>query len=44
LGGFAAAALSASMLLLAVFAWRSDLGTYVVILAVTVMLSWALTR
>jgi hypothetical protein len=44
LGGFAAAALCASMLLLAVFAWRSDLGTYVVILAVTVMLGWALTR
>jgi|SRR6056297_777262 len=44
LGGFAAAALCASMLLLAVFAWRSDFGTYVVIFAVTVMLGWALTR
>ena len=44
LGGFAAAALCAAMLLLAVFAWHSDFGTYVVILLVTAMLGWALAR
>ena len=44
LGAFAAAAFGASLLLLAAFAWKSDLGTYLVILALAVLLGWALTR
>ncbi len=44
LGAAAAAAVCLSMFLLALFAWRSDLSTCIVILAVTLVLGWALTR
>ena len=44
LGAIAAAAVCLSLLLLALFAWSSDLGTYVAILAVTLGLAWGFTR
>jgi hypothetical protein len=44
LGAFAAVAACLSLLLLAVFAWSSGLGTYIVILACTLVLAWAFTR
>ena len=44
LGTAAAAILCMSILLPTVFAWDSDLGSYLVILGITVSLGWALAR
>ena len=44
LGASAAVAFGLPLLLLAMFAWNSDLGTYVVAFTITAGLGWALTR